>query len=206
MSTERTQGRRNRHGYSPSLGEHDPRLRQNAVGGRLSDDLAPGLKTDRYGRTAPRLGGPLFTNQQDEVDLRVDGTDLEVSPASPRAVRLRKGRHLKSGKDGLEVLHLPGDYAASQVLNDTELDGPNLKSAIDATGNESAVAGVLSTSGSAASPLSRAGHTHAHGAQTEPTHHAVATVSANGFMSSTDKAKLDTIPASFARTFALMGG
>ena len=39
----------------------------------------------------------------------------------------------------------------------------------------------------------RADHVHNHGAQTEPTHHAVATTLANGFMSSIDKTKIDGI-------------
>jgi pectin methylesterase-like acyl-CoA thioesterase len=36
-------------------------------------------------------------------------------------------------------------------------------------------------------------HIHGHGSQTNPTHHAIATGSANGFMSSTDKTKLDSV-------------
>lgn len=39
----------------------------------------------------------------------------------------------------------------------------------------------------------REDHVHDHGAQTEPTHHAVVTGAANGFMSSTDKTKLDGV-------------
>jgi len=39
----------------------------------------------------------------------------------------------------------------------------------------------------------RADHVHAHGNQTSPTLHAVATETANGFMSAADKTKLDTI-------------
>jgi len=41
--------------------------------------------------------------------------------------------------------------------------------------------------------LSRADHVHAHGSQTNPNHHAVASTSDNGFMSSVDKTKLDGI-------------
>lgn len=40
---------------------------------------------------------------------------------------------------------------------------------------------------------SRADHTHDHGPQTQPSHHALATQSAHGFMSSTDKKKLDGV-------------
>lgn len=52
--------------------------------------------------------------------------------------------------------------------------------------------GTANTQGTTAS-FSRSDHIHNHGAQTDPTHHAVATQSAHGFMSSTDKAKLDGI-------------
>jgi len=52
--------------------------------------------------------------------------------------------------------------------------------------------GTANSEGSASS-LARSDHGHDHGAQTTPTHHAVATSIANGFMPSTDKAKLDSI-------------
>ncbi|QJX70796.1 hypothetical protein F-liban_27 [Faustovirus] len=42
-----------------------------------------------------------------------------------------------------------------------------------------------------ANSFARSDHVHDHGAQTDPTFHAVATGGANGFMSSTDKTKLD---------------
>lgn len=41
--------------------------------------------------------------------------------------------------------------------------------------------------------FARGNHSHDHGNQTTPSHHAVATTSANGFMSSADKTKLDGI-------------
>ncbi len=46
-----------------------------------------------------------------------------------------------------------------------------------------------------ASSLARSDHIHAHGAQTDPSMHAVATGSAHGFMSSNDKSKLDAATA-----------
>jgi hypothetical protein len=52
--------------------------------------------------------------------------------------------------------------------------------------------GTLNSEG-VATTLARSDHTHAHGAQTDPTLHAVATSGTNGFLSATDKAKLDTI-------------
>lgn len=46
--------------------------------------------------------------------------------------------------------------------------------------------------------VSRADHVHAHGNQTGPALHAIATSSANGFMSAADKAKIDTLTAGSA--------
>lgn len=46
----------------------------------------------------------------------------------------------------------------------------------------------------------RADHAHAHGAQTDAAFHAVATTSANGFMSSIDKTKLDGVANSATNT------
>ena len=43
--------------------------------------------------------------------------------------------------------------------------------------------------------LSKSDHVHAHGSQTDPTHHSVATPIANGFMSSIDKLKLNSFNA-----------
>ncbi len=60
-----------------------------------------------------------------------------------------------------------------------------------ATGTPSSV-GTANATGTA-NAFARQDHVHDHGTQTEPTHHAVATGSANGFMSSADKSKLDSV-------------
>lgn len=53
----------------------------------------------------------------------------------------------------------------------------------------------------AATTFARSNHVHDHGSQTTATHHAVATTSANGFLSSTDKTKLDNLSAEFGRNY-----
>lgn len=60
-----------------------------------------------------------------------------------------------------------------------------------------ATVGTANAQGSAAS-FARSDHVHNHGTQTEPTHHAIATPSANGFLSASDKTKLDTVPTAGA--------
>lgn len=52
--------------------------------------------------------------------------------------------------------------------------------------------GTANNAGSV-SPVARADHVHDHGAQSTGTHHAVATPSLNGFMSTTDKTKLNSL-------------
>jgi hypothetical protein len=62
------------------------------------------------------------------------------------------------------------------------------------TGGESLPADVGSAADNGGlAELARVDHVHAHGTHTEPTNHAVATSGAHGFMSSTDKAKLDLV-------------
>lgn len=56
--------------------------------------------------------------------------------------------------------------------------------------------------------LSRSDHVHSHGAQTDGTHHAIATTSVAGFLSATDKTKLDSVttgaePSKFRQTVFL---
>lgn len=59
-----------------------------------------------------------------------------------------------------------------------------------------ATVGVANAAGST-NKYADAGHAHDHGNQTNPTHHAAATTSANGFMSSADKTKLDAMVFGF---------
>jgi hypothetical protein len=60
--------------------------------------------------------------------------------------------------------------------------------------------GVTNTDGTATT-FARSDHGHNHGAQTSGTLHAVATGSVNGFMSSTDKSKLDLMSPDFGRDY-----
>lgn len=60
-----------------------------------------------------------------------------------------------------------------------------------ATGTPSTIG--TSNSQGTANALARQDHVHSHGDQTSPTHHAIATTLNNGFMSTADKNKLDTV-------------
>lgn len=68
------------------------------------------------------------------------------------------------------------------------------------TGSDPLTIGTPSSVGTsnsigASNSFPRSDHVHNHGSQTTPTHHAAATQSANGFMSSGDKTKLDNLVA-----------
>lgn len=80
-----------------------------------------------------------------------------------------------------------GSYARSDHQHGTA--APGTPPAIAATGS----------AGSGTTPALD-NHTHAHGSQTTATHHAACTTSANGFMSSTDKTKLDGIATGATNT------
>lgn len=68
-----------------------------------------------------------------------------------------------------------------------------------AYGSTPSSVGTSNTGGSTNNP-SRIDHTHDHGSQSTATHHAAATASDNGFMPSTDKAKLDKHGATYEGT------
>jgi hypothetical protein len=81
------------------------------------------------------------------------------------------------------------------------ISGPDaLTTAVPVTiGTANAIGGV--------DAFSRADHVHDHGAQTDPTQHAAATIVANGFMSSTDKTTLtNATPNATASTLVLRDG
>jgi hypothetical protein len=80
-------------------------------------------------------------------------------------------------------------------VNITSHGSRHLPNGADALATGAASTIGLANSEGTANAFARQDHVHNHGAQTEPTHHAIATGSANGFMSSSDKTKLDGVEA-----------
>lgn len=78
-------------------------------------------------------------------------------------------------------------FAASNHIHPLPTDDPETIG----TANDAGVAPTVAASD----------HVHDHGAQTEPTHHAVATGAAAGFMSAADKTKLDALEDSYESGF-----
>lgn len=105
-------GRAARARFSSALGANDPRIRRNAQAQATKDDTGAGLSFDDHGRQQTKLGGPLFVNPQGEIDVRV-AEGLEVTPGSPRAVRVKPGR-------GIEIVN--NSVAAVVPIPELELD------------------------------------------------------------------------------------
>lgn len=108
------------------------------------------------------------------------------------------------GVQGSVVLTKAGEAAVSLRKDDLDLLVNNVDAndvhIHDARYESTAAPGTIGTSNvqGSSTKLSRQDHSHDHGAQSTPTHHAVATPTSNGFLSSSDKAKLDGISSSAA--------
>jgi hypothetical protein len=86
----------------------------------------------------------------------------------------------------------PADVTKAAAAVGTEVTLARADHKHDVSTAAASTIGTANAEGSATS-LARSDHGHDHGAQSTATHHAVATSGANGFMASTDKAKLDTV-------------
>ena len=93
-----------------------------------------------------------------------------------------------------------GDFSAHD-LTVNQINGITVEDHSDRhlpNGADPLTTGVPSTIGTAnsegtANAFSRQDHVHNHGAQTDPTHHAVASTTDNGFMSAADKVKINNL-------------
>lgn len=133
--------------------------------------------------------------------------NLTVGNAHPQYFRV----------DGTEAMAGDIDLAGNNIFG----SGGNLLNGVDITAHEArhlpggadalvtaapVTIGTANAIGAAAS-FSRSDHIHNHGAQTDPTQHALVTSLANGFMSSADKIKLDAAtPLNTASTIVQRDG
>lgn len=113
-----------------------------------------------------------------------------------------------TGKLPLSLLTLSSS-APPQISKGAAAIGASTRLAREDHGHDVATAapvtvGTANAQGTSTS-LARADHTHDHGAQTGTSLHALATTGAHGFLSSTDKAKLDGLPASAVPTTRVVG-
>jgi hypothetical protein len=105
---------------------------------------------------------------------------------------------LKSQTDSMGINLDMGGFS---ITNINLVDGVDVNAHAAAhlpNGGDALASGTPSTINTAnttgtANAFARQDHIHSHGNQTAETHHAVATTSLNGFMSSTDKTKLDIV-------------
>jgi hypothetical protein len=130
--------------------------------------------------------------------------------------QLRSQRNAANGYAGLDATSkLPlaaltlSSSAPPQISKGAAAVGASTSLAREDHGHDVATAapvtvGTANAQGTSTS-LARADHVHDHGAQTGTSLHALATTGAHGFLSSTDKAKLDGLPASAVPTTRLVG-
>lgn len=155
----------------------------------------------------PRLGQFAATT----TSITRHGDLQGLSADDHKQYQLRTEKNLASGYCGLDG---SAKVAASQ-LNLTSTPPLNVTKSAAATGSSSEIArsdhkhdittATPSTIGTAnsegdASSLARSNHIHSHGSQTDGSLHATATTIVNGFMSASDKTKLDSIPGSVVPT------
>ena len=142
------------------------------------------------------------------VDIRPDPNAATASGGGGAGVSVHAALSGLSADDHLQYLRTDGTRIMTGSLNmgTNSITNVNLVDGIDVTthavrhqpGGADAIAtanpvtiGTANAGGSATS-FTRSDHVHAHGAQTDGTLHAVAIASStNGFLSGTDKAKLD---------------
>lgn len=152
------------------------------------------------GDTAPLPLGR-FRDIRPTLSFRSSGTtassdhnslsNLTVGNAHPQYFRV-DGTSTMAGNLQLGTVNIVG--AGGNLLNGVNLSAHaarHLPGGADALTTLAPVTISTANSLGSAAAFARSDHVHAHGSQTDPTLHAVATTSAAGFMSAADKTKLD---------------
>jgi len=170
--------------------------------------IVPNFMSGAFARVASVIVGPAHTNILDIIDERP-----RVGFASSSSVGGITDHGALSGlgdndhdqyllRSGLNIMSGNLDMGGNSISNVDLVDGINVTAHASRHAFNGAdpflsaapqTVGTANAEGVSNTQFSRADHVHAHGNQTSPTQHAVATTSANGFMSSTDKTKLDGI-------------
>jgi hypothetical protein len=124
------------------------------------------------------------------------GTAAAVGVGTTAARSDHVHAHAAQTDGTLHAAATPSVAGFISAADKTKLDGVSSGAAALASTTPAAVAftGAVGVGTTAA----RSDHVHAHGAQTDSTLHAVATPALDGFMSATDKTKLDTVATSAA--------
>jgi hypothetical protein len=140
----------------------------------------------------------------DTAYQRTDGLKVDIDPASDDVESaLSDLDDAKLSLFGTQSMAGDLNMGGNSITNVTSVDGVDVSDhstrhqpgGSDPMPTASAVELTDSTNSEGVSTsLARADHTHAHGNRAGGTLHSAATPSVNGFMSSTDKSKLDKIP------------
>jgi hypothetical protein len=139
----------------------------------------------------PRIG---FASSSSTGGITDHGALSGLADNDHNQYLLRDGTNIMLGNLNMNSNNVINAGSYNTVVVETHASR-HLPNGLDplATGTPSSIG--TSNSTGVANALSRQDHIHNHGSQTDPTQHAIATVSANGFMSSTDKTKLDGVQA-----------
>jgi len=161
-------------------------------------DPASPLATSRFVDIRPRIGftaaGSTTTSDHNSL------SNLTVGNAHPQYFRV-DGTSTMAGDIDLGNNNIIG--TGGNLLNGVDLlahASRHLPGGADALATATPITiGIVNSLGMAAS-FSRSDHLHAHGAQTDPSLHALVTITNAGFMSAADKIKIDTLvfPVSIA--------
>ena len=204
------------HGALTGLGDDDHlQYLTEARHDALPNDNPHGVTASQVGLgnvdNTSDLNKPVSTAQQAALDLKADISSLSAVATS--------GNHSDLTLDDGTNPHgtTKSDVGLGNVDNTSDADKPvstaqqaalDLKTDLTTfnthasrhlpSGADPLAIGTPTTIGTAntvgtSNDFSRGNHSHDHGNQTNPAHHAIATQFANGFMSSTDKVKLDLL-------------
>ena len=179
---------------------------------RLSDDrTASGLRTTTTvvivsGATAPSAGQVLTASSGTSATWLSPIALATTTPADVTKSAAVTGVGTTSARSDHKhdvTTATPGSVAIGTSASEgtaTSLARSDHQHAV--SGGTPSSIGTTNTDGTA-STFSRSDHIHNHGSQTTGTHHAIVTGSVNGFMSSTDKSKLDLMSPDFGRDYTL---
>jgi hypothetical protein len=155
------------------------------------------------------IGAAINAGTQDGISVVYDDANDKIDFTNTDKGSIAVTAHVALPDPHTQYLFVSGtkpmsgnlNLGANAITNVTTVNGVTVEAHASRhlpNGADPLATGIPSTIGTAnstgiANAFARQDHVHDHGSQTDPTHHAVATPTANGFMSSTDKTKLDGI-------------
>lgn len=155
---------------------------------------AHGAQTDGTHHAAATTSVAGFMSAQDKTDLGAATTKLAGIPANAdNTATALAAASASVSVNGQKIANVATPGAASDAATKGYVDSATSGLStvqLDAAGTP---ANIGTAARGSATTAAHSDHVHAHGSQTDPAHHALASGSANGFMSAADKLKLDGV-------------